>query len=282
MEVRELHDVKRDSTGMYPLLDKINVPAVLLRSILPSIAIYLISFFMSYILIGSLDFPQEFLAIFTTIFSLLAVIVYILLLERETLKELKRAYLTQYESGRRLMIAIGVSVIAAVMFVYYVHISWEILNLVFTQIVLAFALIFGNIVLLILTYELASYIFFGLLTFLVNMFTFSLVNAFVELSFLAEFEWSWLLTQTISFIVALLFAFYTNRQYVFLEKSDSIWKDLWNFTSGRILSTLVIENGAIFILYNLMSLDLEFAKFVGAILVTIANYFISKLFVFKK
>lgn len=281
INIRDMHSDAKDGTSMYVLVDKIDYKKTTLKSIIPALLLYaVVSLLMNAVFQNSLSSKLA-LAMVTTVPAIIVSFIFQFYQAKAKYKDLGKAYFLDYELGRRFLIGLGVSLIAIVMFVYYVYVSIGILALAMTQIVLVFALLIGNIILLFLTYELASYIFFGLLTFLVNMFTFSLMNALVEVAGLGQFEWSWLIAQTVSFIVTILFAFYVNRQYVFSENSANIWKDLWNFATGRIFSTLVLENGSIFLLFNVMSLDLEFSKLVGAILVTIANYFISKIFVFK-
>ncbi|NLF21439.1 MAG: GtrA family protein, partial [Clostridiaceae bacterium] len=84
-----------------------------------------------------------------------------------------------------------------------------------------------------------------------------------------------------SFVLAVLFAFFTNRLFVFSERGN-FWVDMVLFFASRIVSTLVFEFGAMYVLINLLQQNRELSKFFGSFLVTIANYFISKYFVFRK
>ena len=108
--------------------------------------------------------------------------------------------------------------------------------------------------------------------------------------------------QIISWVCAVLFAFYTNRKWVFTdaEKSASVFRQLAVFASGRLVTLgldYVVTLGGTFLLGILIpSLDaftvpvIEktvnaneiIAKFAAALLVIIGNYVFSKLFVFKK
>lgn len=89
----------------------------------------------------------------------------------------------------------------------------------------------------------------------------------------------------ISWIVAVTFAYITNRIFVFKSKSTKIIKEVISFFGSRLL-TLGIE---MLIMYFFVTfLELNTDKWVivwtlaAQIIVIILNYILSKLFVFKK
>ena len=89
----------------------------------------------------------------------------------------------------------------------------------------------------------------------------------------------------ISWIVAVLFAYVTNRIYVFKSHSKEIFKELVSFCGGRVL-TLLLDMFIMWFFVTLLKLDSNVWVFVwtmvSQILVIIFNYIISKIFVFKK
>ena len=106
--------------------------------------------------------------------------------------------------------------------------------------------------------------------------------------------------QIIQWVCAVLFAFFTNRKWVFTEadKEKKILPQLTVFAGGRVL-TFVLDYGVTY--FGTIALcalipslshvafigkDLNVneitAKLIAAILVIIGNYFFSKIFVFKK
>ena len=89
----------------------------------------------------------------------------------------------------------------------------------------------------------------------------------------------------ISWIAAVIFAYVTNRKYVFFSKNEKWFKELVGFVGGR-LATLLIEMFVMwFFVTNLkLNSDMQVVIFtiVAQILVIIGNYIVSKLFVFKK
>ncbi len=107
-------------------------------------------------------------------------------------------------------------------------------------------------------------------------------------------------SQAISWVCSVLFAFFTNRAWVFTDaqKNISLVRQLGTFAGGRILTFaldyLVTYLGTLLLVFLFPSLtavelvgrewnlDELAAKFVAAVLVVIGNYVFSKLFVFRK
>ena len=108
------------------------------------------------------------------------------------------------------------------------------------------------------------------------------------------------IAQLLQWLVALLSAFYTNRKWVFTEADHgkgSLWHQLWLFAGSRIF-TFFLDLAATYGLIHLLSLwltpdnapvllgvklDAElWAKVIVSALVIAANYYVSKLLVFKK
>ena len=106
--------------------------------------------------------------------------------------------------------------------------------------------------------------------------------------------------QIIQWVCAVLFAFFTNRAWVFTDadKSTSWWKQLLPFAGGRVVTLgldfvitlgLTLGLGALIPAWTAAELFGKtwnlceiFSKVVAAVVVIVANYVISKLFVFKK
>lgn len=85
----------------------------------------------------------------------------------------------------------------------------------------------------------------------------------------------------ISWIGAVAFAYVTNRKYVFKSTNANILKELTAFVSSRVL-TLLLDMGVMFLFATIMKVDYNLSKIISMILVTIGNYIISKILVFKK
>ncbi len=85
----------------------------------------------------------------------------------------------------------------------------------------------------------------------------------------------------ISWVGAVLFSYVANRLFVFESKNPNIFKELIAFVSSRIV-TLLLDMGTMFLLSSVLHINYNFAKIVAMVLVTVGNYVISKVFVFKK
>ncbi len=89
----------------------------------------------------------------------------------------------------------------------------------------------------------------------------------------------------ISWTAAVLFAYVTNRIYVFKSKNKKIIKEMFQFFGARIL-TLLMEMFIMWFFVTLLKLNTDLWvmiwTIVTQILIMIFNYLLSKLFVFKK
>ena len=85
----------------------------------------------------------------------------------------------------------------------------------------------------------------------------------------------------LSWVGAVLFSYMANRIFVFESKNPKIFKELIAFVSSR-LATLLLDMGTMFLLSSVLLINYNFAKIVAMVIVTVGNYVVSKIFVFKK
>jgi putative flippase GtrA len=99
----------------------------------------------------------------------------------------------------------------------------------------------------------------------------------------------WYLTNIPAIGAALVFAFFTNRWFVFRSKGP-FWVEAKRFIGSRILVSLVFEYGTMYLLYDLLhitgsipvgSLSLSISKVLTQFCVIVGNYVLSKLFIFN-
>lgn len=88
----------------------------------------------------------------------------------------------------------------------------------------------------------------------------------------------------ISVICAVIFAYITNKKFVFRSRCHSI-KELFveslSFFSSRAI-TMGIEIAGLFLLYSYMKVDAMVSKIIVTIIVLILNYLLSQFLVFKE
>ena len=117
---------------------------------------------------------------------------------------------------------------------------------------------------------------FGVLTTVINIVSYSLL--------FEVFGISNVVSNIIAWILSVLFAFITNKLWVFDSKSlefKLFLKELGNFTVCR-LATGVLDLGIMFVGVDLLKGPAIILKVISNIIVIILNYVMSKLFVFKK
>ena len=124
--------------------------------------------------------------------------------------------------------------------------------------------------------EIINYLIFGGLTTLVSILIYAL--------FAKIFLINYLISNVLSWIIAVMFAFITNKLYVFESKSKDkkiVFKEITNFFFFRIVS-LIIEMIIMYVFVDLLSIDDLITKIIAQIIVILSNYIFSKVFVFKK
>lgn len=86
----------------------------------------------------------------------------------------------------------------------------------------------------------------------------------------------------VAWTIAVLFAFFTNKYFVFESKEKSgILRELAVFTAGRLFS-FGCEIAVMWLFVDRMHFNELFIKLMVSILIIILNYFLSKFLVFKK
>lgn len=126
--------------------------------------------------------------------------------------------------------------------------------------------------------ELMNYFVVGVLTTLVSWFVyFASVAVFLDAENAIQLQ----IANILSWIAGVAFAYVTNRKFVFKSKEKNILKEAAQFSASR-LSTLFLDMAVMFVMVTLMGIHDGVSKIASAVLVTIANYVISKFFVFKQ
>ncbi len=123
--------------------------------------------------------------------------------------------------------------------------------------------------------EIIMYIIFGVLTTAVNL------VSYYALLYLGS---HYLAAQIVSWVLAVAFAFATNKLFVFENKTESA-RGLFYQISGFVLVRLgsgVLETGFLWLSVDVAHISEHIAKIPVAVLTVILNYIASKLFIFKK
>ena len=145
----------------------------------------------------------------------------------------------------------------------------------------------------LLQYEIVSYLVFGVLTTAVNFVTYMVMGIFAGENYEEKVLFTIgsidvqliLLMNAVAWIVSVLFAFVTNKLFVFESSSRKgrvFFTELISFIGARVISFLIFEELVFALLVNLLSLNDVIAKLIIAVFVVIFNYVASKLVIFRK
>lgn len=130
--------------------------------------------------------------------------------------------------------------------------------------------------------EIINYLIFGVLTTLVSL---AVKYLLLFTIFNADNAVQLQIAIIISWIIAVLFAYFTNRKYVFESSEKNKIKEFVNFVIARI-STLLLEMLIMwfFVTFLKLNTDLWVVIFtlISQVAIIVGNYILSKLFVFKK
>lgn len=127
--------------------------------------------------------------------------------------------------------------------------------------------------------ELVNYIIVGALTTVVSLLSFFLLRTYILVN---NTQIDIQSSNVISWVLAVIFAFFTNKKYVFKSKTKGKegLKEVINFFLARV-TTLFIEIFFMWIFTCLIRIDDKISKLIIQVIVLILNYVFSKIFVFK-
>lgn len=123
--------------------------------------------------------------------------------------------------------------------------------------------------------EVLLYLFFGGLTMIVSVASYWFFSEPMKLHVQ--------IANVLSWVLAVLFAYITNRIWVFDQKTHGgkeLLAQMFRFFSGRV-ATLLVENAILFIFVQKLHGSNMVVKIVAQVVVVVSNYFISKFMVFR-
>lgn len=122
-------------------------------------------------------------------------------------------------------------------------------------------------------HDIVLYVLFGVMTTIVNIIVFAVCRD--------TFHMDITLSNIIAWVWSVLFAYITNKKWVFHSTNGQWLKEMLSFYGSRV-ATLLIETVLLFVLINLISVGEMYAKIFSNVIVIILNYILSKVFVFSK
>ncbi|WP_277630999.1 GtrA family protein [Atopococcus tabaci] len=123
--------------------------------------------------------------------------------------------------------------------------------------------------------EMVDYVLFGVATTVVNIVVFFLLDTVIGIPYLVA--------NAIAIIASILFAFYTNKKYVFKTHTPTFkaaFREFYLFVGFRLVSGL-FDMLSMWILVDVLSFGTNTAKIATQFIIVAVNYLSSKFFVFK-
>lgn len=93
-------------------------------------------------------------------------------------------------------------------------------------------------------------------------------------------HWHWFFANTIAWCGAVIFAYISNRKFVF-HSHNCIKNELWTFLQLRFV-TLIIENVSLALFIDLLSIPNMISKIIVSIVTVISNYWLCKTHFFTQ
>ena len=120
-----------------------------------------------------------------------------------------------------------------------------------------------------------NYLIFGFLAFVLNYVLYFVFASMLQMHYMIATAVSWVLT--------VVFAYWTNRNFVFKSQNKekaSVLKEFISFIGARV-ATEVLELVLMYVMVDLCSINDKISKLVCQVLVILANYVLSKIWIFK-
>lgn len=124
--------------------------------------------------------------------------------------------------------------------------------------------------------EVILYLVFGVLTTLINIVTFYIMNDVFHVYYMTS--------NVIAWITSVLFAFITNKLFVFESRNKTKKENTYELVSffGFRLLSLGIDMLCMYVLISLIHVNDLISKIIVNVIVVVLNYVFSKVIIFKK
>lgn len=123
--------------------------------------------------------------------------------------------------------------------------------------------------------EIVMYLLFGVLTTVINILCYVFLREYLHIEYI--------FSTIIAWFISVVFAFLTNKKYVFktnFTELNVVIQEFFSFTFFRVVS-LGMDLGIMVVLVEIIKFNDFIAKIAANIVVIILNYIVSKYVVFK-
>lgn len=125
--------------------------------------------------------------------------------------------------------------------------------------------------------EILNYLIVGVLTTIVSWLAYALCKLIIDVN-----HSFWMQVAVfVRWLAGVVFAYFTNRKFVFKSKNTHRVKEAMHFASSRLV-TYFMDAFIMWLFPHVLGVNDWISTFISAILVTITNYILSKFLVFHK
>ncbi len=125
--------------------------------------------------------------------------------------------------------------------------------------------------------EIIAYLIVGVLTTVVSWLAYALLRLVLDMENPVQVQ----IAVFVRWLAGVIFAYFTNRRFVFQSINPDIFKEALKFTGSRV-ATLLLDMVIMWLMVTVLGINDWIATLVSTVLVVLLNYVFSKLLVFRK
>lgn len=126
--------------------------------------------------------------------------------------------------------------------------------------------------------EIINYLIVGVLTTIVSLAVYYVsVYTFLNPENAIQLQ----IANILSWVAGVIFAYFTNRKFVFESKEKNKLAEASKFVLSRVI-TLIMDMIVMWLGVTILCLNDKIMKLISQVIITVSNYIFSKIFVFKK
>ena len=125
--------------------------------------------------------------------------------------------------------------------------------------------------------EIIAYLIVGVLTTLVSWIVYALLRVILDMENPVQVQ----IAVFMRWFAGVLFAYFTNRKYVFQSRDPKMLLEFLKFVGSRV-TTLLSDMFIMWLMVSVLGINDWIATLTSAVVVTVLNYVFSKLLVFRR
>ena len=125
--------------------------------------------------------------------------------------------------------------------------------------------------------EIIAYLIVGVLTTLVSWIVYALLRLILDINDPLQVQ----IAVVARWVAGVIFAYFTNRKYVFQSKDPNMLLEALKFTGSRV-ATLLSDMFIMWLMVSVLGINDWIATVTSAVIVTVLNYVFSKVLVFRR